>query len=67
VPTEIDRDGVLRLVEAGAQLVDTLPADEYAALHLAGAVSVPLRVLDELAPERLERSRPVVVYCNDYI
>lgn len=36
----IDRREVQRLVsEEGGQLVDVLPADEYAEEHIAGAVS----------------------------
>ena len=30
MPREIDREGLRRMVEAGAQLVEVLPAEEYA-------------------------------------
>ncbi len=66
MPVEVDRDDVQRLAREGAQLVDVLPADDYAEFHLAGAVNLPLRELDERAPRELDRGRPVVVYCNDY-
>ena len=48
------------------QLVDVLPADEYDDEHLPGAISLPLRTLDTQARDRLDPSRPVVVYCFDW-
>jgi len=42
MPKEIDRDGLRRMVERGAQLVEVLPAEEYAEDHLPGAISLPL-------------------------
>lgn len=66
MPVEVGRDDVRRLVADGAQLVDVLPAEEYEALHVAAAVNVPLRELDERAPRELDSARPVIVYCNDH-
>jgi rhodanese-related sulfurtransferase len=60
----IDRETVQELVEQGAQLVEVLPAKEYAEDHLPGAVSLPLRQLDKDAGE-IDRNRPVIVYCWD--
>jgi rhodanese-related sulfurtransferase len=65
MPTEIDRSQVQSLVEGGAQLVEVLPADEYGEDHLPGAISLPLRRLETEAVERLDRTRPVIVYCWD--
>ena len=65
MPTEIDRKQVQRLVEAGAQLVEVLPADEYEEDHLPGAISLPLRRLETEALHIFDRSRPVIVYCWD--
>jgi rhodanese-related sulfurtransferase len=66
MPGFIGRDEVRRLAqEEDAQLVEVLPAEEYEEEHLPGAISIPLRELDEQAPRRLDRSRPVVVYCWD--
>ena len=62
MPRSVDREEVRRLLEAGAQLVEVLPSEEYDLGHLPGAVNIPLR---ELTAERLDRSRPVVVYCYD--
>jgi len=60
----IDRDAVQDLVKQGAQLVEVLPAQEYAEDHLPGAVSHPLRQLDKEVDE-IDRRRPVIVYCWD--
>ena len=66
MPTEIDRHGVRRLLGDGAQLVDVLPHQEYAAEHIAGAISLPLKELNRDTAGSLDRSRPVVVYCWDF-
>ena len=65
MPKGIDREEVRRLVAAGAQLVEVLPAAEYADDHLPGAISLPLRKLETEAAAELDRNRPVVVYCWD--
>jgi len=65
MPKKIDRDQVRRLLDAGAQLVEVLPASEYEEEHLPGAINLPLRQLEVHAIELLDRSRPVVVYCWD--
>jgi rhodanese-related sulfurtransferase len=67
MPTPVDRAEVQRLLaEDDAQLVEVLPAKEYAEEHIVDAVNIPLKELDERAPRELERDRPVIVYCNDY-
>jgi rhodanese-related sulfurtransferase len=65
MPTEIDRRDVQRLLRMGAQLVDVLPAEEYAAEHIAGAISLPLKEMNRDTAARLDPSRPVIVYCWD--
>ena len=57
---------VRRLLEQGAQLVDVLDADDYAESHLPGAINIPLKELNAATASRLDRSRPVFVYCNDF-
>jgi rhodanese-related sulfurtransferase len=64
VATLIDRDAVQELIKQGAQLVEVLPAQEYAEDHLPSAMSHPLRQLDKEADE-IDRRRPVIVYCWD--
>ena len=66
MPTEIDRQAVERLLIAGAQLVDVLPADEYEAEHIAGATNIPLKALDRDTAARLDSDRSVIVYCWDH-
>jgi rhodanese-related sulfurtransferase len=62
--TVIDRVAVQEMARQGAQLVEVLPAKEYAEDHLPGAVSHPLRQLDGEAGQ-IDRQRPVIVYCWD--
>ena len=65
MPTPIDRDHLRRLRDSGAQLVEVLPAEEYAEEHLPGAVNVPLKQLEGRTVRVLDPTRPVVVYCWD--
>ena len=66
MPRNIDRDEVQRLLSAGAQLVDTLPAEEYREQHLPGAISFPLRKIEDPQERKvLDPERPVIVYCWD--
>ncbi len=63
----IDRHELRRLRdERDAQLVDVLPPAEFEALHLPGAVSLPLKSLDPDHVAELDRDRPVVVYCSGH-
>ncbi|MDA1256947.1 MAG: rhodanese-like domain-containing protein [Chloroflexi bacterium] len=63
MPTAITRDELQRLVhEEDAQVVDVLPAREYAEGHLPGAVNLPLKKLDRDTAAVLDRARPVVMY-----
>lgn len=66
MPTDIDRNEVQRLTADGAQLVEVLPADEYADAHLAGALNLPVKKLDRDTAQQLDKARPVIVYCYDY-
>ena len=65
MPRFIERQEVQRLVDAGAQLVEVLPREEYEEEHLPGAINIPLRKIDSEAKQRLDPSRPVIVYCWD--
>ena len=66
MPTRIGRDELRELTGQGAQLVEVLPADDYDWAHLPGAVNLPLKQLDARAGQ-LDRSRPVIVYCHDFL
>jgi rhodanese-like protein len=65
MPAQIGRDELAALTGQGAQLVEVLPAGDYDWAHLPGAVNLPLKELDARAGE-LDRSRPVIVYCQDW-
>ncbi len=45
--------------------MEVLPASAWEDEHIDGAVSIPLRGLEDEAPRRLRPDRPVVVYCHD--
>ena len=63
---QINREEVRKLLEAGAQVVEVLPAPEYEDEHLPGAINIPLKQLNAETVSGLARERPVIVYCHDY-
>jgi phage shock protein E len=68
VAAKIDIDGLRSLLDRGdAQVVEVLPAEEYEEEHLPGAINLPLKQLDAESAAVLDRERPVIVYCWDYI
>jgi phage shock protein E len=67
MPKDVRLEEMRRLVGEGAQVVEVLPAREYDEEHLPGAVNIPLKTLDEATAAQLDRNRPVVVYCWDYL
>lgn len=66
VPERIEVERVQELLAEGTQLVEVLPSEEYAEEHLPEAVNVPLKVLDAETTARLDKRKPVIVYCWDY-
>jgi rhodanese-related sulfurtransferase len=56
-----------RLIGEQAQLVEVMPPAEYAEAHLPGAINLPLKQLDRASAAALDRNRPVIVYCYDYL
>ena len=66
MPIPIEREELQRLIrDEQAQLVEVLPPDEYDDEHLPGAINIPLKALDRETTRRLDRNRPVIVYCYD--
>ncbi len=65
MPKQVDRVELRRMVAAGAQLVEVLPAEEYAEDHLPGAISIPLKHIDVEGTKELDKNRAVIVYCWD--
>ena len=66
MPTVIFREEVRALLGEGAQLVDVLLREEYEDEHLPGAISIPLKELNQQTTARLKRDGPIIVYCHDY-
>jgi rhodanese-related sulfurtransferase len=62
----IDRLQLQDLLTRGAQLVEVLPAVDYAEAHLPGAINLPLKQLNRQTSAQLDRARPIIVYCNDF-
>jgi rhodanese-related sulfurtransferase len=54
------------LLAAGGQLVDVLEPEAFRHSHLPGAVNIPLKAVTAQGVARLDRNRPVIVYCNDF-
>jgi rhodanese-related sulfurtransferase len=65
MPRQIDLEGLRRLMDHGAQVVDVLPAREYGEDHIPGAINLPLRKIETEARRVLDPDRPTVVYCAD--
>jgi phage shock protein E len=62
----IDRHEVQHLLLQGAQLIEVMPADEYAEAHIVGAANIPLPTLDKASTSQLDKNSPVIVYCHDH-
>ena len=67
MPRSANRADVQRLLQEGAQLLEVLPTADYEQGHLALAERLPLKELDEQSASRLDRTRPIIVYCNDTV
>jgi rhodanese-related sulfurtransferase/DNA-binding transcriptional ArsR family regulator len=60
----VDRKELVERVSRGeAVVLDVRPAEEYAAGHIAGAISIPLRELESRLRE-LPADREIVAYCR---
>ena len=60
--TDINRQTLVELIDAGAQIVDVLPEREYNSGHIPGAVNIPLKTLTAETVSILRHDKPVVVY-----
>ena len=65
MPTGIDARKLQELLRGGAQLVEVLPEEAHREEHRPGAINIPLKQLTAKTAGRLERGRPVAVYCWD--
>jgi rhodanese-related sulfurtransferase len=66
MPQTIDRGRVQQMIPQGAQLVEVLERSQYRQGHLPKAVNIPLQALNEETVAKLEKGKPVIVYCYDY-
>jgi rhodanese-related sulfurtransferase len=67
MPSQLFRPSeVQRLLDQGGQLIDVLDPDDFEHSHLPGAINIPLKTLNRATTSRLDRNRPVVVYCDDF-
>ncbi|MBW3536826.1 MAG: hypothetical protein KY395_03530 [Actinobacteria bacterium] len=68
MPKSADRNLVQELLEQrDAQLAEVLPHEEYEDEHLPDAVHLPLREIDADSTAGLDRGRPIIVYCWDFL
>ena len=67
MPERVDRARLDELLADGAQLVEVLPYNEYAAGHLPGAVSIPYKQFEGDTIAELDPDQPVVVYCSGFM
>ena len=65
MPAGIDLAELDRLLASGAQPVEVLPAKDFEEEHLPGAISIPLKKIDESTISQLDAGRAVVAYCWD--
>ena len=60
----VNREALLELVRQGAVTVlDVRPAEEYNAGHIAGAISLPLKEIEQRLSD-LPRNQEIVAYCR---
>jgi len=60
----VDREALMGLVREGAVTVlDVRPAEEYKAGHISGAISLPLKELEQHLSD-LPRDQEIVAYCR---
>ncbi len=64
----ITKEKVRQLVgEEEGQIIEVLPKEEYSQQHIAGAINIPLKELTADAAASLDRSKPVIAYCHDFL
>jgi hypothetical protein len=64
--TPIDLDQVSQLLNRGARLVEVLAQKQFEEQHLPGAISLPLTKFSSSELAKLDKDRPIIVYCWDY-
>ncbi|MDP8956435.1 MAG: rhodanese-like domain-containing protein [Actinomycetota bacterium] len=67
MPKDIGIDGIRPLLDADAQVVKVLPPAEFEEEHLPAALNIPLKQMTADATASLDKHRPVIVYCWDFL
>ena len=62
----IDLSRVVELQNQGAQIVEVLGRKEFEQHHLPGAINLPLSKFNASELAKLDKDRPIVVYCWDH-
>ena len=62
----IDLDRVVELQNHGAQVVEVLSRKQFDEEHIPGAISLPLSKFKPSELAKLDKGRPVIVYCWDF-
>ena len=62
----IDLGRVIELQNHGAQVVEVLSRKQFDEQHIPGAISLPLSKFKSSELAKLDKTRPVIVYCWDY-
>jgi len=62
----VDIDQIVELQRHGTQLIEVLSRKQYDEQHIPGATSLPLSKFTASEMAKLDRDRPVIVYCWDY-
>ncbi len=63
--TEIDRQRVKEELGRGTVVIEVLPEEEYARLHIEGAINIPIERIGREARANFSPEQPLVVYCSD--
>ncbi|MHB9024040.1 MAG: rhodanese-like domain-containing protein [Armatimonadota bacterium] len=63
---EVTREELVRMRQQGEPfiLVNVLPHEEFAHVHIPGSINVPLLVLRELAPLLFGEHDTLIMYCS---
>ena len=62
----IGLDRVIEFQNHGAQVVEVLSRKQFLEQHIPGAISLPLSKFKSSELAKLDKTRPVIVYCWDY-
>ena len=57
-------DAKTLVAQKQAQLVDVRTPEEFMSGPLPGAINIPLHEIDQVAAQKLDKTRPVIVFCR---